>query len=151
MDQDESIGPFYKLNQTCEGGNRIVLICLNPKCKAAVLCRVPTCPQCSKPHSSCSTASLSKITDMLSRRLSGFQQFIAQVRQVDNALMATMQASKTKLTERLKLRCMEKELPAVFSHLYRPNAQFSIKGGRQLWVKFEREQERIATTAAALL
>jgi hypothetical protein len=90
MEESEPIGPFDRLKETCESGNKIVLICLNPKCEAAVLCREPACPKCSKPHRSCPTASLCKITDMLGRRLSEFQQFIAQVRQVNSTLIATL-------------------------------------------------------------
>jgi hypothetical protein len=55
------------------------------------------------------------------------------------------------LAEQLKARCVERELPAVFSHLYRQKGQSSAKEGKELSARFERERERIATKAATLL
>jgi CRISPR/Cas system-associated protein Csm6 len=80
----------------CAKGNRVVRLCINPKCKEALMCNEPECAKC-EAHEVCPTILLSGLGKMINERVGIFHDFAAQMLQIEAALVARIQQNRRKL------------------------------------------------------
>lgn len=124
----------------CNSGNKIVKICVNPKCKVALQCAEPFCKDCGiNVHQMCPSFPLAAITQILNSRADKYKEFISKVLEMDRELINAILESKKELTSQYKVASLSPENQKFLDEIYKRRSANSLSGldGRQICEKIQ--------------
>lgn len=104
----------------CESGNKITKVCANPNCKRAMRCSNPFCKHCGlSAHPSCMSFDLIYLTHALNSQVENHKEIVSTVIDLDNQLIAAIEASKDILAKDYHERSLSPEIQIIVNRIYR--------------------------------